>query len=139
MKVLLLLLLTAVLWGSTPIIEKMGLVKADPLTAVTIRSFAVAIVLVVYLALSGKLKATLSVNPRTILIFSISGIMAGLLGMLTYFAALRQGAASNIVPISATYPLISAFLSVLILGEQITPLRILGTALIVTGVWLVRM
>lgn len=138
MKVLLLLILTAALWGATPIIEKIGLAKAQPLTGVTVRSLAVVITLILYLLFTGKLKETLTVDLKTIIIFSISGILAGLIGMITYFAALRAGATSEIVPIAATYPLVTAVLSVLILGEQITPFRILGTILIVIGIWFVQ-
>ncbi len=138
MKILLLLLFTAILWGSTPILEKMGLTKVQPLTAITIRSTAVVVVLFLFLAFTGKLKEAFAVDLKTIIIFSVSGILAGLVGMITYFAALKAGATSEIVPIAATYPLITAILSVLILGEQITPYRIIGTLLIVVGIWFVR-
>ena len=138
MKILLLLLLTAILWGTTPIIEKIGLTKVQPLTGVTIRSIAVIVMLLMFLIFTGKLKETLTVDLKTVIIFSISGILAGLVGMITYFAALKAGATSEIVPIAATYPLVTAILSVLILGEQITPSRIAGTVLIVIGIWLVQ-
>ena len=139
MRVFLLLILTAILWGATPILEKAGLAKVTPLTAVTIRSIAVCTVLIFYLAITGKLREAVSVDLRTIVIFSISGILAGLIGMMTYFAALKSGATSEAVPIAATYPLVTAILSVLILGEQMTPIRVMGTILIVAGVWLVKM
>lgn len=138
MKILLLLLLTAIFWGTTPVIEKIGLSKAQPLTGVTIRSMAVVIALFSFLLFSGKLKETLTVDLKTIVVFSVSGILAGLLGMITYFAALKAGATSEIVPIAATYPLVTAILSVLILGEQITLFRVIGTILIVIGIWLVQ-
>ena len=122
----------------TPIVEKIGLSGTQPLTAITIRTLAVCVVLFVYLIAAGKLKETFAVDMRTIILFSISGILAGLLGMITYFTALKAGATSEIVPIAATYPLVTAILSVLILGEQITPARVIGTILIVAGIWLVK-
>ncbi|NQT06027.1 MAG: EamA family transporter, partial [Candidatus Omnitrophica bacterium] len=94
----LLLFLTALLWGATPILEKIGLGKTDPLTAVTIRSLVISIILIIFLAVTGKLKNIFNLEPKTIIIFSISGFMAGLLGMWTYFAALKLGATSKIVP-----------------------------------------
>ena len=136
--VILLLILTAFLWGSTPVLEKIGLGKTDPLTGVTIRSIAVTVALVIYLALAGKLKQLFQVDAKTIAIFSLTGIMAGLLGMVTYFFALKKGATSQIVPIAATYPLITAILSFLILRENVTPLRLLGTVLIIAGIWFVK-
>ncbi len=134
-----LLALTVLMWGSSPIIEKIGLTgKIDPITAVSIRSFAIAVVLIVFLTFSGRIKEVLSVDPKTLIIFSVSGIMAGLLGMITYFWILKLNPTSKIVPLAATYPLVTALLSVLILKEGVTPGRLLGTLLIVAGVWLVR-
>ena len=137
-EVILFLILTVILWGSTPVLEKIGLGKTDPLTGVTIRSLAVTLVLLLYAVISGKAKAIFTTNLKTIAIFSITGIMAGLLGMITYFFALKKAPASQVVPIAATYPLVAAFLSIVMLGEQVTPLRILGTVLIILGIWFVQ-
>ena len=136
--IILLLILTAFLWGATPVLEKIGLGKVNPLTGVTIRSLAVSIALIVYLVFTGKIRQTLTVDFKTLAIFSVTGIMAGLLGMLTYFTVLKRGATSQIVPIAATYPLVTAILSILILGEHVTPLRLIGTVLIITGIWFVQ-
>ena len=132
------LILTAFLWGTTPVLEKIGLAKTDPITGVTIRSLTVTIALLLYLVFAGKIKAVFQTDPKTIAIFSLTGILAGLLGMVTYFFALKKGATSQIVPIAATYPLITAILSVLILGEHVTPLRLIGTVFIITGIWMVQ-
>ena len=137
-EVILLLILTAVLWGTTPVLEKIGLGKTDPLTGVTIRSFAVTVALIIFLVISGKIKQIFQADAKTIVIFSITGLMAGLIGMLTYFFALKKGATSQIVPIAATYPLVTALLSVVILSEHVTVLRLVGTILIIAGIWLVQ-
>ena len=139
MTVVIFLLITVILWGTTPIIEKLGLnTGISPFMAMTIRSFAVSAVLLVILAVTGKIKEVFAVDAKTIAVFSISGILAGLVGMWTYFYVLQRVATSKIVPISATYPLVAAFLSVVILKEQFSLLRILGTAFIVLGIWLVK-
>ncbi|MGQ9509945.1 MAG: EamA family transporter [Thermodesulfobacteriota bacterium] len=133
-----LLVITALLWGVTPIIEKMGLARVDPLIGVTVRSFIVTIGLLILTFLLGKGKELSSLDSKSLLLFGLSGLMAGLLGMWTYYSALKIGATSKIVPIAASYPLITAVLSVLILREGVTPSRIIGTTLIVTGIWLVK-
>ncbi|MBN1353999.1 MAG: EamA family transporter [Candidatus Omnitrophica bacterium] len=138
MEIAILLILTAILWGATPVLEKIGLGKTDPLTGVSIRSFAVTIALVLYITLTGRIKQIFNADFKTIVIFSATGIIAGLLGMITYFAALKKANTSQVVPIAATYPLITAILSVLILGERVTPLRLIGTILIIAGVWFVQ-
>jgi len=136
--VLLLLAATALCWGSTPILEKVGLREVDPFVGVTVRSMAITAVLLFVALLSGRLREVLSVDLRTLALFSSSGILAGLLGMWTYFWALKMGATSKVVPIAASYPLVTAVLSILLLGEQVTALRFLGIVLIVVGTWLVK-
>ena len=136
--VILLLIATALLWGTTPVIEKIGLTKVDPLVGVTIRSAIVTIGLFILTFLLGKGRALIASDGKSILIFGASGLMAGLLGMWTYYAVLKTGATSKIVPIAASYPLVTAFLSVLILKEEVTLPRVIGTALIVSGIWFVK-
>lgn len=138
MTIFVLLLLTAILWGASPILEKTGLRNTSPLIALTIRSVGVAVILLIMLSCMGKLKELFSVEGKTVILFTISGIMAGLLGMWTYFGALKAGATSKIVPIAASYPLITVFLSILILREGVTLVRLAGTLLIIAGIWLVK-
>jgi len=136
--VFLLLVATTLLWGTTPILEKMGLTKVDPLIGVTIRSAIVTAGLFLLTFLLGKGKALMELDGKSIFLFGASGMIAGLLGMWTYYGALKIEATSRIVPIAACYPLVTALLSVLILKEEITLHRIIGTAFIVSGVWLVK-
>ncbi len=136
--VILLLIVTALLWGATPILEKIGLAKVDPLIGVTIRSAIVTAGLLILTFLLGKGRALIEVDGKGFLIFGASGIMAGILGMWTYYIALKMEATSKIVPIAACYPLVTALLSFLILKEGVTLSRVAGTALIVSGIWLVK-
>jgi transporter family protein len=132
------LLLTIIFWGSTPILEKIGLKSSDVFTALFIRSTAVFLVILAAFGLSGKFNDLSKLSWKTVAIFSASGIMAGLLGMWTYFKVLKLNPSSKIVPLAATYPLITAFLSVLILREGLSWPRIIGTILIVSGIMLVK-
>jgi transporter family protein len=136
--VALLLAITALLWGATPILEKMGLAKVDPLIGVTVRSAIVTAGLFLLTVILGKGRDLVSLDGKSILLFGASGMMAGLLGMWTYYMALKMEATSKIVPIAACYPLITALLSVLILNEGLSLPRVIGTVLIVSGIWLVK-
>ena len=136
--VVLLLIVTTFLWGTTPIMEKIGLTRVDPLVAITIRSVIVTAGLFILIFALGKGRALMASDAKSILIFGGTGLMAGLLGMWTYYFALKLGATSKIVPIAATYPLVTALLSVLVLKEGVTLSRVFGTALIVSGIWLVK-
>ncbi len=132
------MIVTALLWGITPIIEKVGLRKVDPLIGVTIRSAIVTAGLFILTFLLGKGKSLMEVDGKSLLLFGASGMMAGLLGMWTYYTALKMEATSKIVPIAASYPLVTALLSFLILREGVTLPRVFGTALIVIGIWFVK-
>lgn len=55
-------------------------------------------------------------------------------GLVAFFVALGRGPASQVVPVTAGYPLAGVFFAAIILGESITPLRVAGTVLVVTGI-----
>jgi transporter family protein len=121
-NVIILLILTALLWGATPIMEKKGLETTSPLVGLAFRNIAIIICVISAIFIMGKTKELLTTPPKTMLLFALTGIIAGFLAMLTYFGALKLGATSKIVPISATYPLVAALLGIFILGEQATVL-----------------
>jgi transporter family protein len=135
---ILLLVVTTLLWGVTPILEKIGLTKVDPVVGITIRSTVAAVGLLILTLLLGRGRALIEVDGKGFLLFGASGLLAGALGMWAYYAALKMEATSKIVPISASYPLVTALLSVLILREGVTLPRVIGTALIVIGIWFVK-
>ncbi len=136
--VIFLLVVTTLLWGATPILEKIGLTKVDPVVGITIRSAVATVSLLVLTLLLGRGRALIEVDGKGFLLFGASGVLAGALGMWAYYAALRMEATSKIVHISASYPLVTALLSVLILREGVTLPRVIGTALIVIGIWFVK-
>jgi len=54
-------------------------------------------------------------------------------GLVFLFLALERGDASLVVPIGASYPVVSAILASIFLTEVITPLRAAGILLVVAG------
>lgn len=133
-------MLSVIFWGMTPVVEKAGFAQGniDPFIALTIRSLATIIGLVVILLGMGKVQALTETTPKAFIFFALSGLLAGLLGTWTYLTALKIGEVSRVVPISATYPLVTALLSFIILKEDFSLSRILGTLFIVTGIWLIK-
>jgi len=138
MTVILLLIVVTFLWGVTPILEKVGLTKVDPLVGNTLRSTIASFSLLILILLLGRGRALLEVDRKAVLLFGVTGLLVGALGMWAYYAALKMEATSKIVPISASYPLVTTLLSVLILREGVTLPRVIGTALIVIGIWFVK-
>jgi transporter family protein len=127
-----------ILWGSTPLIEKLGLKDVDPLMGIFIRSLVITVILFVFYLFSGRLNELTRITVKNFSLFAASGIMAGLIGMWTYFYLLKEGMTSKIVPIAASYPLITAVLSIFVLGEQVTLQRIIGIVLTIIGIILVK-
>ena len=134
----LLLVATMVLWGFAPLAEKLGLQGTDPLMGLLIRSGAVTVVLFLVVVFSGRLPEVGAVPVRSIMFFIVAGLLGGLLGTWTYYSVLKAGTISQVVPIAAAFPLITTVAAVAILREQVTPLRVIGTCLIVLGIILVK-
>ncbi|MDD5243892.1 MAG: EamA family transporter [Syntrophorhabdaceae bacterium] len=133
-----LLFITMLLWGTTPLFEKIGLRDVEPLTGILIRSAAITVILLVVYIFSGRIHELTKVSLKNYTLFTASGVMAGLVGMWTYFYLLKSGMTSKIVPIAASYPLITAILSIAILGEAMTLQRIIGIIMTIAGIILVQ-
>ena len=138
MKLMTFLFLTTLFWGMAAIFDKLALGKVAPLSGMMVRQFILTGILLLIGISSGRLGGALTLEWRSMLFFGLSGICGGIAGLWTYYHALRLGGASLVVPITATYPLITALLSWAILQESLTISRLIGTAFIVLGVWLVK-
>ncbi|MDI6753999.1 MAG: EamA family transporter [Thermodesulfobacteriota bacterium] len=138
MKLMIFLFLTTLFWGMAAIFDKLALGKTSPFTGMMVRQFILTGILLAIGVGTGRLGSLGTLDGRSIILFGLSGICGGAAGLWTYYHALRLGGASLVVPITATYPLIAVLLSWLILQESLTVSRIIGTALIVLGVWLVK-
>jgi len=67
---------------------------------------------------------------------NLYGFLSGVgmaIGLLLFYLALAYGKAVVIVPLTATYPLVTVLLSHVFLGERPTAVQWLGMALVVTG------
>lgn len=135
-------LMAVIFWGVTPVVEKLGFIRAggdiDPFVALSIRSLAVFVGMIVLIIGTGKWQLLSTMRPTTVLLFALSGILAGLLGTWAYLSAIKSGSASHVVPLSATYPLVTALLSCILLKEDVTLSKLAGTVCIVTGIWLLK-
>lgn len=138
-QVVILALVTAVFWGTAPILEKAALRTATPLAGLAIRSFAIAAVMAVIIFVAGMRTEVLGVGKREIALFAGGGLLAGFAGQLTHFYALKIGQASIVVPIIAgLYPVVAATWGIWFLKEPLTAAKVLGAALIVAGVVVIR-
>ena len=132
-------IITAVVWGIVPIMEKMGLASIMPLSGLLIRSCGVIIGASV-LAVFNKevVNLALKADIRTILFLALGGFMASILGQIFFYNALKTGEASKIVPIAGTYPLVSFLIGIIFLGESFTFVKAAGVMFVIAGLFLLR-
>ncbi len=138
MKTAALALLVASIWGITPIFEKLSLVKASPLTVITLRFLFTTTIVVTISLVTGKYRELSTVDGKTFLWIILAGILGGIVGLFIYFVALKQDLTTRIVPIAATFPLFTALYASIFLREAITLPRIAGIVLIVIGLVLIN-
>ncbi len=130
--------MTSVIWGFVPILEKIGLAKTTPLTGLFFRSFGVILGMVVLYFFYLKPDEIRAIDLRSALFVMAGGFLASFVAQVLFYTALKTGDVSRIVPISGSYPLIAFILGVLILGEQVTVPKMIGALLIIGGVWLIK-
>ena len=132
-------LLTALVWGTAPAIEKMGLRgNIDPYVGVVVRTIPIIIFSFLGLVLMGRLGALSEIDPKSAVFLCLGGLIAGFVGQFTLYSALKAGEASMVVPISATFPLVTLFIAYFFLGETITISKAVGIVLVIGGVFLLR-
>lgn len=128
-------LVTAIVWGVAPALEKAGLNgRIDPFTAVVVRTIPIVIFAAVGMLLVGKVSNLSNIDLRSAAFVAGGGIFAGFVGQFAFYSALKTGEASVIVPMAATYPLFALIISIVFLGETITWQKAAGACLVVGGV-----
>ena len=65
--------------------------------------------------------------------WAIASAGAAIGGLIALYLALGSGEASKVIPITAAYPAVTVLLAAIVLSETLSPLRILGTALVIAG------
>lgn len=131
--------LTALIWGLAPVVEKLGLSgRMDPYMGVVVRTIPIAIIGLLGLVFMGRLGELSSIDTRSALLVMAGGLLAGFVGQITYYTALKSGEASVVVPVAATYPLVALVVSLVVLGEAMSFQKLAGVLLVVGGVALLR-
>lgn len=122
-----------------PILEKTGLKNIEPLSGVMVRSAGVIIgAIILAMFNSNIIKSALKADPKAILFLFLGGILASILGQILFYNALKHGEVSKMVPIAATYPLVSFLLGLLFFGESLTLVKGLGIGFVILGVFLLK-
>jgi len=128
-------LITAMAWGIGGYFEKKGLHLGglSPQMGITIRT---AVALVVLGAVSFPQWKTLpQAGTKAILMMVIGGgLVAGSIGMLCYYAAIKGAPLNRVMPIAFTSPLFGALMGIIFAGEPLTWKTGIGTLLTIAGI-----
>ena len=129
---------TACIWGVVPLIEKVGLAQNDPVIGLFARSCGVVLGMAVFGLAWSPWQALSQMPPASMALLALGGFLASFIGQLAFYQALKQGQLTQIVPVAGTYPLVAAVLGWLFLRESLTLSRVIGVALVVSGMWFLR-
>ena len=135
MKPQLFALLTAIAWGVGGYFEKKGLHLGNlsPQMGITIRT---AIALIILGAVSFPQWKTLTqAGPKAILYLVVGGgVVAGAVGMLCFYTAIKGAPLTKVMPIAFTSPLFGALMGILLGGEPLTVKTVVGMLLTIGGI-----
>ena len=135
MKPQLFALLTAICWGVGGFFEKKGLHLGNlsPTMGITIRTAVALIILGV--ASYPQWKTIPQAGTKAILYMVIGGgIVAGAVGMLCFYTALKGAPLTKVMPIAFTSPLFGALMGLVLGGEPLTLKTVVGMLLTVGGI-----
>jgi transporter family protein len=128
--------LSACCFGAVAIIRKLGLSHAPPMFGYAINVTTAFIAYTAYLMVSGQF-STVVCDSKSLWYFVVAGLGENV-GVLFVLIALSLGQVSVVAPLNGTAPLFVLALAFVFLKgvEQLTGRVVLGTVLIVSGVFL---
>jgi len=135
MKTQILALITAICWGVGGYFEKQGLKLGNlsPQMGITIRTFVALIILGV--VSFPQWKTVTQAGSKALLYMIIGGgVVAGVVGMLCYYSAIKGADLGKVMPIAFTSPLFGVLMGLIFSHEPITWKTGLGMALTVGGI-----
>ena len=136
-------LLSAVFAAATALLAKVGVAHVDSNLATALRTsvvvvFAWGMALLLAKPESGLFSEIHSLDRRTLLFLTLSGLATGL-SWLCYFRALQLGPASRVAPLDKlSVPLVMLF-AWLLLGERLNAAAIAGGLLITAGAMVIAL
>ena len=126
-------LMTAVLWGTIPVLVRKALPYSSASVAVLLGSLASVPLLFLVFSLHPR-PVTQAVAPQAAVWFAAVGVMGPGLGRaFNYLGVARLGAA-RATPLINSSPLLTTILALVFLREQITTKIFLGALCIVAGI-----
>ena len=128
-------LLTAMAWGIGGYFEKKGLHDGglSPQMGITIRTGVALIILGIVSFPQWKTLGQAGSKSLTMMIIG-GGVVAGAVGMLCFYTALKGAPLNRVMPIAFTSPLFGALMGVILGGDPLTLKTGIGMLLTIAGI-----
>lgn len=125
-------ILSAIFAAATALLAKLGVEHVEPNLATAIRTTVVVLFTWAIVAGVGSHNQIHHIDRTAWIFLALSGIATGL-SWLCYFRALSLGPASKVAPIDKLSVVFVVLLAWPVLGEALSPRKLLGGALIAAG------
>lgn len=129
-------LTSAFIWATTSLLVKAQAARVDTLSFNAFRVVIGALFFFVLLPFFGGTQLLAQLSTQTMLTLAVSVILGFCIGDSIYFWSMTKIGASRTMPISGVYPVFTWLLAVPLLGEEITPLAVIGTILVIIALFL---
>ena len=128
-------LLTAAAWGIGGYFEKKGLHLGNltPQMGITIRTLVALIILGAVSYPQWKTVPQAGTKALTMMVLG-GGVVAGAVGMLCFYTAIKGAPLTRVMPIAFTSPFFGALMGILLGGEPLTLKTVLGMLLTIGGI-----
>ncbi|QDU31992.1 EamA-like transporter family protein [Poriferisphaera corsica] len=128
-------ILTAIAWGVGGYFEKKGLQAGNltPQVGSFIRTGVALLILSVLSYPQWKEIPQAGFKSLSLMVLG-GGVLAGTIGMLCFYAAIKNGQLPRVMPVAFTAPLFGAILAITIDGDPITIKIVIGMLLTVGGI-----
>lgn len=126
-------LLAGTLWGFGPLLLKRGMTVSNVSTATLIEQYVSVGTLALIAGVRGEL-LHFDISTKAIWAFIAAGVVGASFGKIFYYKGIDKLGASKSISVKNSAPILTTFLAVIILGEELTLLIAVGVALIVIGI-----
>lgn len=126
---------SALFSGLTAILAKIGIKNVDSNVATAIRTIVILLFSWCIVLVVGSYTQIGDISPKTLLFLVLSGLATGG-SWLFYFKALQIGDVNKVTPVDKSSVVLTMILGVIVLGESITPLKLLAITGIALGTYL---
>jgi len=133
----LLTVVAALCWALGASLYRKSLLTVRPVTLNLFRIFPVTICAFLVVYLLGRWNLLSELDIVSVAYIGVASLLVLAVGDTLYFVGLESVGVAKTVPIAYSYSIFVALISTLFLGESLTTPILLGTAGVVSGIWLV--